>query len=378
MTFGTSTEVVEGSPERFVTGEILVSVEDKGTEGTHTDGRMGGTETLGSILLGDVVESPGPDGPRDVETVLGVGGESSPGTAVMTVDTGLPAGLPAVPGEAASHADAMVETLRAANGPPTGDVGLGSGSETTTIVLGPGDVLGGDGSPDWDIINEAGTVSPGHSPGVMNVSNYTQGPEGTEVIEINGWNATNAPVVYDQINASGNATLDGTLKIELSGFTPVAGQTFRILKWGGVRVGEFANYLGTTVATNDQLALVPEYDDVAKELRLRVIDTEGISPDIERALRDIADLAGNLLDISLPGATDLPWIGDGIQDILDAKQMVENTIRARIFQVINTIPSQAEVTQALEGLAGETFGPFTVEVLSVLGHYSDPGDTTPF
>ena len=283
-------------------------------------------------------------------------------------------------GDARSHTDDLVETLRAPNGPPAGESSSESvsASRPSTVILGAGDVLSGHGSPELDVINEAGTVSPGNSPGVLNVANYTQGPLGTEVIEINGWNANNIPVVYDQIVASGNATLDGTLKVELSGFTPVVGQTYSILKWGGVRVGEFANYLGTTVATNDQLALVPEYDDVAKELRLRVIDTEGISPDIERALRDISDLAGNLLGISLPGATELPWIGGGIADILDAKQMVEDTIRDEIFNIINTIPSQAEVTRALEGLAGETFGPFTVEVLSVLGHYSDPGDTTPF
>lgn len=302
---------------------------------------------------------------------------NSPGDGTATVDG---SDLPPSTGQGTTSAETMVETLRGPNGPPSDSDAGGSGSDSGSelIVLKDGDVLGGTGFPGLDVINESGTVSPGFSPGVLNVGNYTQGAAGTEVVEITGWNANNAPVVYDQIIASGNVTLDGTLKIELTGFTPVAGQTFSILKWGGVRVGEFANYLGTTVAGNDQLALVPEYDDVAKELRLRVIDTEGISPDIERALRDIADLAGNLLNISAPGATSLPWIGSGIQDILDAKQMVEDTIRARIFQVINTIPSQAEVTRALEGLAGETFGPFTVEVLSVLGHYSDPGDATPF
>ncbi|MBL9129293.1 MAG: hypothetical protein JNL97_16705, partial [Verrucomicrobiales bacterium] len=149
---------------------------------------------------------------------------------------------PPAPEEAASQVSIVVDTLTSAQGPPeSSDV-----AASRTIVLRDGDVLGGSGSPLWDVINESGTVSPGHSPGKLNVGSYTQGAEGTEVIEINGWNATNTPTVYDQILASGNVTLDGTLKIELSGFTPVVGQTIPILKWGGVRVGEFANYLGTT------------------------------------------------------------------------------------------------------------------------------------
>ncbi|MGE4180602.1 MAG: hypothetical protein AB7J34_12315, partial [Limisphaerales bacterium] len=261
---------------------------------------------------------------RTLEAVSGSTPSPGSGSAEDTTEVGALA--PAASSDVTRpQAGEMVETLRGPNGPPEGsdvESGLTGTTTTTTVVLGAGEVLGGNGLPGLDLINQAGTVSPGHSPGVMNVANYEQGPEGTEIIEINGWNANNAPVVYDQFIASGNVTLDGTLKIELSGFTPVVGQTFSILKWGGVRVGEFANYLGTTIATNDQLALVPEYDDIGKELRLRVIDTEGISPDIERALRDIADLAGNLLGISAPGATDLPWIGDGIADILDAKQMV--------------------------------------------------------
>ncbi len=270
-----------------------------------------------------------------------------------------------------SIADELTETLRGANGPP--DSPVSPSQDSSKVVLGQGDVLNGIGSPRLELVNEAGIVSPGFSPGIMNVSSYVQGPQGVEVIEIQGWDSDNNPVVYDQFIASGNVTLDGTLQIQLSGFTPVAGQTFRILQWGGVRVGEFANYLGTTIPGNDQLALVPEYDDAARELRLRVVDTEAVVPEIEYALRDISTMVGNFLGTPIPGQG-LPFIGAPIQQLVNGVQMVDNTIRSRIQQIINLLPSQVQVTQALEGLAGEIFGPFTVEVLSVLGHYSQLGD----
>lgn len=270
-------------------------------------------------------------------------------------------------GQSISTADQLTDTLRAANGPPD------SGEPAdATWVLKNGEILGGYGSPRLNLINEAGIVSPGNSPGVFDVDNYTQGAEGTQQIEITGWNATNTPVVYDQFIASGNVTLDGTLKIALSGFTPAAGQTFSIMQWGGVRVGEFANYLGTTVPGNDQLALVPEYDDGAKELRLRVVDTESVAVEVERALRDVAELAGNLLNLSAPGATSLPLIGSSIQDVLDAKQMVEDTIQQEILNLVDGLTTQAQVTKEIEGLEGQTFGNFTVQVKSVLGQYSQP------
>ncbi|MFO1502059.1 MAG: LEPR-XLL domain-containing protein [Verrucomicrobiota bacterium] len=282
--------------------------------------------------------------------------------------------LPPATVQPISMTEQLTETLRAANGPPGEGDGTSLGS--VSFVLHAGEVLGGNGSPRLDLLNDGGTLSPGFSPGVFNTTNYTQTADATQEIEITGWNATNTPVVYDQVVASGNVALDGTLKIKLSGFTPVAGTDFSILKWGGVRVGEFANYLGTTVPGNDQLALVPEYDNGAKELRLRVVDTESVAVEVERALRDVADLAGNLLNLSLPGATSLPLIGSPIKDFLNAKKMVEDTIQAKILSVVNGLPTQALVTKAIEDLEGQSFGNFTVQVTSVLGHYSQVADAT--
>lgn len=273
-------------------------------------------------------------------------------------------------------AEQLTETLTAANGPP--ETGAGVVSAPKSVVLKNGETLQGDGDPNLDVVNESGVVNPGHSPGILNVGNFVQGPEGTEVVEITGWNAGNAPVVYDQIIASGNVTLDGTLKVQWSGPAPAAGTSFSIIKWGGVRVGEFANYLGTTLPGNNQLALVPEYDDIAKEVRLRVVNTEAVVPEVERTLRDIANLAANLLNVSLPGATELPIIGQPIQDVLDAKRFVEETIQNEIAELIALFPTQAQVTRELENLDGEVLGPFTVEVKSVRGYYSSPAAPTTY
>ena len=299
-----------------------------------------------------------------------------PGPGAVTTTITAAAGPGGSSPDLISVTEQLEETLRAANGPPGSENGSGSGS--TSWVLKAGEILGGTGSPKLDLFNEAGVLSPGHSPGVFNVANYTQSPAASQLIEITGWNVNNAPVVYDQFIAAGNVTLDGTLKIKLTGFTPLVGQTFSILKWGGVRVGEFANYLGTTVPGNMQLALVPEYDDGAKELRLRVIDTESVALEVERGLRDIATMAGNLLNFSLPGGTSLPLIGKPLKDLLDAKKMVEDTIQGKLLSVVNALTPQAQVTQEIEKLEGQVFGNFTVKVTSVLGHYSNPSNPAKF
>lgn len=268
----------------------------------------------------------------------------------------------------------LVETLRAANGPPQVQEGL----QNQVRLLKDGEILKGSGQSSLNLINESGVLAPGFSPGVSNFSNFTQGVDGVLEVEINGWNATNAPVVYDQVIASGNASLNGKLTILLSGFTPVVGQTFSIVKWGGVRVGEFSKYFGTTIPGNNQLALVPEYDDLAKEVRLRVVNTQFVVPQVENALNDVANLVQNLLNVSLPGEKELGLIGRPIDDLINAKNAIQNTIANEIGSFVNSLPTQAQVTQKFEELDGETFGNFQVLVDSVLGHYSKPGDPIVF
>ena len=83
-----------------------------------------------------------------------------------------------------------------------------------------GGLLDGSGAITGNISNAA-KVSPGFSPGQITVTgNYTQMSNGLLNIEIAG----NVPAMYDQLMASGKATLDGTLNVSLiNSFTPNPG-----------------------------------------------------------------------------------------------------------------------------------------------------------
>ena len=77
------------------------------------------------------------------------------------------------------------------------------------------------------VMNNAGIVKGGDSPGTLNIiGNYTQALNGTLLTQIAG----TGPGNYGVLDISGSAALDGTLDISLlNGFTPTAGETFVIL-----------------------------------------------------------------------------------------------------------------------------------------------------
>ncbi len=103
-----------------------------------------------------------------------------------------------------------------------------------------GGMLTGSGSVMGSIDNAGGTVSPGESPGTLNISgDYTQGSEGTLFMEVGGHGGTPG-VDYDVLNVSGTATLVGTLSVgQFDGFVSNYGDTFDFITYGGVS-GNFA------------------------------------------------------------------------------------------------------------------------------------------
>jgi len=105
-----------------------------------------------------------------------------------------------------------------------------------TLILDSGDSLIGSGTLDSNLVN-AGTVSPGASPGIITVDgDYTQDSSGTLAIELDG---TTAGTDYDQLVVTGAVTFGGTLDVSLiPGFTPSAGQNFTIMTYAS-RSGEF-------------------------------------------------------------------------------------------------------------------------------------------
>ncbi len=97
------------------------------------------------------------------------------------------------------------------------------------------------------LVNQ-GVVAPGSSPGILNVSSFTQQNSGTLEIEIGGSRAgalVNDPLNgYDQLAVANTASLAGALSLNfINDFVPTAGQVFDVLKWGS-RTGAFASYQG--------------------------------------------------------------------------------------------------------------------------------------
>ena len=68
-------------------------------------------------------------------------------------------------------------------------------------------------------LNNAGTVSPGNSPGLMTVEgDFAQSSAGTVLIELAG---TTAGIEHDVLQVDGEASLGGTLEVSLlDGFSP--------------------------------------------------------------------------------------------------------------------------------------------------------------
>jgi autotransporter-associated beta strand protein/T5SS/PEP-CTERM-associated repeat protein len=107
-----------------------------------------------------------------------------------------------------------------------------------TVLVTSGGTLEGTGNIIGNLVNDGGTVKPGHSPGTLNIQgNYTQGSTGTLRMELEGVN----PGQFDVLNVSGKVTLAGYLELDfMNGFAPTIGETFDLLSFGST-AGQFTN-----------------------------------------------------------------------------------------------------------------------------------------
>jgi sugar lactone lactonase YvrE len=89
-----------------------------------------------------------------------------------------------------------------------------------------GGTITGSGAIIGNLTNNSGLIAPGHSAGILSVTgNYTQGANGTLLLEVGGNNA-NGPE-YDQLQIGGTANLGGTLDVNaINGYTPASSDTF--------------------------------------------------------------------------------------------------------------------------------------------------------
>jgi len=103
------------------------------------------------------------------------------------------------------------------------------GSITSNTFVSHGGTLAGTGTVHGNVTNRFGAVSPGDAPGTLTVNNYTQGINGTLLINIAGANAGQ----YSVLNVLGTANLSGLLDpVLLNGFVPTIGESFTFLDYG--------------------------------------------------------------------------------------------------------------------------------------------------
>lgn len=129
-----------------------------------------------------------------------------------------------------------------------------SGGETNlsaVYLVGPvtlnGGVLSGTGLIQGDLTNNGGYISPGHSAGgIAVVGNFTQGSNGTTIIEAAGAQGGQ----FDSLQVSGTANLGGALDLKLiNGYKPDPADTFNPVAYKNAS-GSFA-----AVSSNAQVSV---------------------------------------------------------------------------------------------------------------------------
>ncbi|MCJ8346550.1 LEPR-XLL domain-containing protein, partial [bacterium] len=150
------------------------------------------------------------------------------------------------------------------------------GTLASVVTIDGDGTLGGSGTLDVDLINSA-TMAPGYSPGVTNVTNYTQLNDGTLELELAGTNAAGIAGGYDQVNVTNTATLDGILDIKIiDGYDPTIGDTFDIINYGDVS-GKFSEIKGLFGFKDDYYFEVVEKSDRIQLIVRELFDGSDIS-----------------------------------------------------------------------------------------------------
>ncbi len=141
-----------------------------------------------------------------------------------------------------------------------GTLQLGGG----TIELGGGSlringgVLGGVGQVNADVTQSGGVISPGTSPGILNIQGNLAASGGELLIEIagppiDGNEEDAAGLHYDRLNVSGNASI-ANLNVEVLGdFQPTLGSRYTVLVAGGLSgpAQDDAASVGMTIPGSD-------------------------------------------------------------------------------------------------------------------------------
>lgn len=204
-------------------------------------------------------------------------------------------------------------TLSLTNGRTAG-VEIGA----SAMLVGSGHVVGH--------LHNAGTVSPGSSPGTLQVAeDYFQSATGVLNVEINSASD------YDRLNVGGTAALDGTLNLSLSaGYVPVGDTALDFLTAASV-TGQFST---VNPPPDTSAALSQHLQYTAKGVRLVVTQHSFVGFGESSA----ATALGAHLDATLTAST------GGYRNLIAQ---------------LNTVPSDAQVSAALDALAPDRYSTLT-------------------
>jgi hypothetical protein len=162
--------------------------------------------------------------------------------------------------------------------------GMDSVAAIDSLEINSNQMFSGSGTVDGDVVVH-GLLSPGNSPGIQNYNDLTLTGVSVTQIEIGGVTAGPGSLVvdngYDQINASGSVSLDGTLDIDLlNDFDPQVGQQFDILTYGAVS-GSFADY--SSLYIGEGLYFNPNFQPDRLTLEVAQLPIPGLELDIADA-----------------------------------------------------------------------------------------------
>lgn len=165
----------------------------------------------------------------------------------------------------------LVDTLNAANAPPVSEInpafdtdfsnfssenpgeihldpenGLDLG--TSPVYLSSFYTISGNGTIQGNLISDA-TLSPGNSPGVINLPGGTVlGSGSNTIIEIEGPAGAGLLGGFDQVQVAGSITLGGSLTVQVDpSYTPAAGDSFEVVTFTS-STGAFQTFSGQQLA----------------------------------------------------------------------------------------------------------------------------------
>ncbi|MEZ6130775.1 MAG: PKD domain-containing protein [Planctomycetaceae bacterium] len=274
--------------------------------------------------------------------------------------------------------------------PGNGPMDIVSGLLAGSGIINADVTVGGSSAP-------IGVFTPGTSPGRLEISgDLTLTAFSTTVIEIGG------PTVgseYDQVSVSGNATLGGTLEIDVvdldNGFTPQVGNVFAVVTGASSRTGEFSSMTGLQI-NNRGLFFDIEYHDHGLDLIVAELDA-GADATVDEGLpfNLLATFGDPLANDDYTATID--W-GDGSPVLTATVDQIANTVAGSyhypddggVYTVTFTLLADGVVTAVdsreitvtnvdptLEVVGTQTVQEGAVLSLSNLGTFTDPGFDNP-